>query len=316
MRPGGPRTGARQRFGGAFEDAPIGMAAHGHDGALLQVNAQLCRLLGRGEGMPLTLGLDDLVHPEDRRESQAERRQVIAGSISVGRRETRLLHADGRIVGVMLSSSIVRRDDEQVELVVHIEDISERKALEARLTHQALHDSLTHLPNRARVLTAIAKRFAALVRPGDTAARFGGDEFTILCEGADATEARVVAERIAEAIEAPITLPRQGDLRPCASIGIATAASAAISADMLLRDANMAMYAAKGTDVRIEVFERRDRPGQSPSQPRHRGATGLRTRPEDSAAAARLNGPTVQRTLAQARCTHTHRLSIQDQIRL
>jgi diguanylate cyclase (GGDEF)-like protein/PAS domain S-box-containing protein len=291
---------ARQRFRGAFEDAPIGMAVHGRDGALLQVNAQLCRLLGRDEEKLLTLGLDDLVHPDDRRESHAERGQVIAGSISVGRRETRLLHADGRIVGVMLSSSIVRRDDEQVELVVHIEDISERKALEARLTHQALHDGLTHLPNRALfldrleialrrgerdgspvsvlfldvdhfkaindarghevgdgVLTAMAKRLAALVRPGDTAARFGGDEFTILCEGADASEARLVAERIAEAIEAPITLPNQSDIRLRASIGIATAVSSAMTAEMLLRDADMAMYAAKGTDVRIELFEER-----------------------------------------------------------
>ena len=291
---------ARHRFRGAFEDAPIGMAVHARDGRLLQVNAQLCRLLGRDEGKLLTLGLDDLVHPDDRLESQAERRQVIAGSISVGRRETRLLHADGRVVGVMLSSSIVRRDDEQVELVVHIEDISERKALEARLTHQALHDSLTHLPNRALfldrlevalrrgerdgspvsilfldldgfkaindarghevgdgVLTAVARRLATLVRPGDTAARFGGDEFTVLCEGADAEEARLVAQRVAEAIEAPITLANQSDIRLRASIGIAAAASSATTAEMLLRDADMAMYAAKGTDLRIELFEER-----------------------------------------------------------
>jgi diguanylate cyclase (GGDEF)-like protein/PAS domain S-box-containing protein len=291
---------AQQRFRGAFEDAPIGMAVHGRDGALLAVNTQLCRLLGRESKKLLTLGLDDLVHPDDRRESQAERRQVIAGSIPVGRRETRLLHADGRIVGVMVSSSIVRRDDEQVELVVHIEDITERKALEARLTHQALHDTLTHLPNRALfldrleialrrgerdgspvsvlfldvdhfkaindarghevgdgVLMAMAKRLAALVRPGDTAARFGGDEFTILCEGADANEARLVAERIAEASEAPITLPNHSDVHLRASIGIATAVSSAMTADMLLRDADMAMYAAKGTDVRIELFEDR-----------------------------------------------------------
>jgi diguanylate cyclase (GGDEF)-like protein len=179
-------------------------------------------------------------------------------------------------------------------------DISERTALEARLTHQALHDSLTHLPNRALfldrleialrrgerdgspvsvlfldvdhfkaindarghevgdgVLTAMAKRLAALVRPGDTAARFGGDEFTVLCEGADPEEARLVAERVAEAIEAPITLPNQSDIRLRASIGIASAASSAVTADMLLRDADMARYAAKDTDRRIELFEER-----------------------------------------------------------
>ena len=291
---------ARERFAGAFADAPIGMAIHGQNGAILQVNAQLSRLLGREEQTLLGLSLDDLVHPEDRRESRCERDQVAAGDVSVGRRETRLLHADGRTVGVMLSSSIVRRDGELIELVAHVEDISERKALEARLTHQAMHDGLTRLPNRAlfldrleialrrgeragspvsvlfldldqfkaindsqgheigdEVLAATAKRLTSLVRPGDTAARFGGDEFTILCDGADAAEAVVIAERIADVFEAPFALPRQGEMHLRASIGIATSASASVTADELLRDADMAMYAAKGTDTRIAAFDER-----------------------------------------------------------
>jgi diguanylate cyclase (GGDEF)-like protein/PAS domain S-box-containing protein len=291
---------ARERFRGAFSDAPIGMAVHAPDGALLGVNAQLSRLLGRDEQTLLTMSLDDLVHPDDRQESRAERGQVSAGSVSVARRETRLLHADGRTVGVMLSSSIVRRDADSVELVVHVEDISERKALEARLTHQAMHDGLTHLPNRALfldrleialrrgeragtpvsvlfldldkfkaindsrgheigddVLAATAKRLTALIRPGDTAARFGGDEFTILCDGAHADEALLIAKRIAQVFEAPVRLPRQGDMHLRASIGIATSATSTATADDLLRDADMAMYAAKGTDTRIEVFDER-----------------------------------------------------------
>ena len=246
------------------------------------------------------LSLDDLVHPDDRRDSRTERDEVIAGSVAVGRRETRLLHADGRTVGVMLSSSIVRRDAELVELVAHVEDISERKALEARLTHQAMHDGLTHLPNRAlfldrleialrrgeradtpvsvlfldldqfkaindsrgheigdEVLASTAKRLTSLIRPGDTAARFGGDEFTILCDGASAAEALAIAERIAEVFEAPFTLQRQGDMHLRASIGIATSGSSPVTADALLRDADMAMYAAKGTDLRIAAFDER-----------------------------------------------------------
>jgi diguanylate cyclase (GGDEF)-like protein/PAS domain S-box-containing protein len=291
---------ARERFRGAFTDAPIGMAVYARDGRLLQVNAQLSRLLGRDEQTLLSLSLDDLVHPDDRFESLREQQQVIAGNVAVGRRETRLLHEDGRTVGVMLSSSVVRRDADVVELVVHVEDISERKALEARLTHQAMHDSLTHLPNRAlfldrleialrrgqragtpvsvlfldldrfkaindsrgheigdEVLAATAKRLMALLRPGDTAARFGGDEFTLLCDGAGAEDAQLIAERIAGAFEAPITLSREGDVRLRASIGIATSASSTGTADELLRDADMAMYAAKGNDLRIAVFDER-----------------------------------------------------------
>jgi diguanylate cyclase (GGDEF)-like protein/PAS domain S-box-containing protein len=291
---------ARERLRGAFEEAPIGMAVHARDGRLLEVNAQLSRLLGRDQATLMGRSLDDLVHPEDRRENRDERGDVIAGRVPVGRRETRLLHADGRTVGVMLSSSIVRRDGDLVELVVHVEDISERKALEARLTHQAMHDGLTKLPNRALfldrleialsrgeradtpvsvlfldldqfkmindtrgheigddVLTATAKRLKAFIRPGDTAARFGGDEFTILCDGAGADEALLIAERIADCFEAPIVLPRQGDMHLRASIGIATSPSSTATADELVRDADMAMYAAKGTDARIEVFDER-----------------------------------------------------------
>ena len=292
---------AQERFHGAFADAPIGMAVHARDGSLLQVNAQLTRLLGRSEKALLGMSLDDLVHPDDREASRDERRAVIAGSISVGRRETRLLHADGRTVGVMLSSSIVRRQAESVELVIHVEDISERKALEARLTHQAMHDGLTHLPNRAlfldrleialrrgqrtstpvsvlfldlndfkaindtrgheigdEVLATTAKRLAAVVRPGDTAARFGGDEFTVLCDAAGPEEARLIAQRITEVLKAPIVLPHQSEMHMHASVGIATApASSTITADELLRDADMAMYAAKASEAHIEAFDER-----------------------------------------------------------
>ena len=291
---------ARQRFHGAFEDAPIGMAVHDERGALVEVNSQLSRLLGRDKRTLLTLSLDDLVHRDDRRASRDEREQVVDGTIAVGRRETRLLHADGRTVGVMLSSSVVRRDGPQTELVVHVEDISERQVLEARLTHQAMHDALTHLPNRVlfldrleialrrgeragapvsvlfldldqfkaindshghkagdEVLTAAASRLKGVVRPGDTAARFGGDEFTILCDGAGEDEAFLVAERIADVFEVPIALSNRTDLFLKASIGVATLNASTTTADQLLRDADVAMYAAKGTDTRIAVFDER-----------------------------------------------------------
>ena len=57
--------------------------------------------------------------------------------------------------------------------------------------------------------------------------------------------------------EAPFTLQRQGDMHLRASIGIATSVSSTVTADALLRDADMAMYAAKGTDVRIAAFDER-----------------------------------------------------------
>jgi diguanylate cyclase (GGDEF)-like protein/PAS domain S-box-containing protein len=285
---------ARRRFAAAFAEAPIGMAMLDRDGALVEVNAQLCRLLGRDAHRMLELTLDQLVHPEDRAAWDDERRRIFDGSRGVSRRETRLVHADGRVVGVMLSSSVVHRDDAIAELVVHVEDITERKGLEERLTHQALHDDLTGLPNRALfldrlrtalrgtssvavlfldidrfkavndsyghqagdlVLRTVASRLQKILRPGDTASRFAGDEFTIVCDG-DSGSATTIADRIAAAIEAPVALPPFGEVRLRASIGIASTVTSGSDADALLRDADIAMYAAKaGVDARHVTFD-------------------------------------------------------------
>jgi predicted signal transduction protein with EAL and GGDEF domain len=104
----------------------------------------------------------------------------------------------------------------------------------------------------------VAGRLSALVRPGDTAARFGGDEFTFLCENSSAAEAALVADRVADAVEVPIAVDGHADVHLSASIGIAIAGSAAVTAEMLLRDADMAMHAAKsGEGVRYEIFDER-----------------------------------------------------------
>jgi EAL domain-containing protein (putative c-di-GMP-specific phosphodiesterase class I) len=67
-----------------------------------------------------------------------------------------------------------------------------------------------------------------------------------------------VADRVADAVEAPIALAGRPDVHLTASIGIAVAESAAVTAEMLLRDADMAMYAAKnGEGVRYEIFDER-----------------------------------------------------------
>jgi predicted signal transduction protein with EAL and GGDEF domain len=76
-------------------------------------------------------------------------------------------------------------------------------------------------------------------------ARFGGDEFVVLCEDLnDASEAEIVVSRIHAALEAPITVEGH-EIVPAASIGVAVSRSAADSPDRLLRDADAAMYRAK-----------------------------------------------------------------------
>ena len=96
------------------------------------------------------------------------------------------------------------------------------------------------------LLTQVAERVQACLRPGDTVARLGGDEFSVLLEDvASAADATAVTERIFESIRAPFQLDGK-DLAVRASIGIAISDSTRpCDADALLRDADVAMYAAK-----------------------------------------------------------------------
>jgi diguanylate cyclase (GGDEF)-like protein len=96
-----------------------------------------------------------------------------------------------------------------------------------------------------RVLQVVAERIRACIRPGDTAARMGGDEFAILLEDvAGQEEATVVAERLLESLGRPIDL---GEAAPIVggSIGLAMSGIGGDTADDLLRSADLAMYAAK-----------------------------------------------------------------------
>ncbi len=95
------------------------------------------------------------------------------------------------------------------------------------------------------VLAAAADRVAAALRPSDTAARIGGDEFAVLIEDvADEADALGVATRIADSLRQPLPLDRS-TVRVAASIGVALGGPAGETADDLLRNADVAMYAAK-----------------------------------------------------------------------
>src|SRR3954447_1330241 len=163
--------------------------------------------------------------------------------------------------------------------------------------HQAFHDSLTGLPNRAlfldrlelahararrsgspiavlfmdldsfknvndslghaagdELLVLVAGRLRRWLRPSDTAARFGGDEFAILLEDLDTSNAaQVVAQRVLDSLHEPFAIQGQ-EVLIGASIGIAS--SAHPGSDDLLRNADLAMYRAKGLGKgRFQMFE-------------------------------------------------------------
>jgi diguanylate cyclase (GGDEF)-like protein len=122
---------------------------------------------------------------------------------------------------------------------------------------KTVNDSLGHAAGD-RLLAAVAGRLEASLRPADTVARFGGDEFAILLEElGEAGDARHAAGRLLEALRSPFDLVGR-EVFIAASIGIATTGAdlETAAADELLRNADLAMYRAKarGKD-RYEVFE-------------------------------------------------------------
>ena len=175
--------------------------------------------------------------------------------------------------------------------------LTDAKTVEDAL-HQAFHDALTGLPNRAllvdrlqqglkrahrsraplavlfldldrfkmvndslghaagdELLVAVAERLTECIRPGDTAARFGGDEFAVLLEDVvNAGAAERAAMRILYSLEAPFELSGR-EVFVSASIGIAMGRD---PTDDPIRDSDLAMYRAKAAGKgRYEVFEPR-----------------------------------------------------------
>jgi diguanylate cyclase (GGDEF)-like protein/PAS domain S-box-containing protein len=122
---------------------------------------------------------------------------------------------------------------------------------------KVVNDSLGH-DIGDRLLTTVAARLAAVVRPGDTVARFGGDEFVILCDDLGNEDVALsIAERVARVLTEPIDVGAR-ELVVSTSIGIAFHRPDHHRPEDLIRDADAAMYRAKERGRnRYEVFNDR-----------------------------------------------------------
>src|SRR6516165_8333205 len=276
------------QFDTALNNMPHGLCMFRADGRLAVMNHRFSEMMGLA---------DDIAQHEIRAPGVVEA-CVQAGSISV---------ASGKIILAEIENSqakdIITTDPDVARgrslswtfqpmagggAVVLLEDITERRNAEARITHLARFDELTGLPNRVnfrdeiehllaapynaaqlsallfidldqfkqvndtlghpcgdQLLCAVAERLRTMLRPEDFVARFGGDEFVVFQQNIKSPDeaaslARRIVDQLSERYKIDNHLVEIG-----ASVGIAMTEPRGVSADTLMKNADMALYRAK-----------------------------------------------------------------------
>jgi diguanylate cyclase (GGDEF)-like protein/PAS domain S-box-containing protein len=252
-------------------------------GRITYITPATHRVLGRTKeevfGTPVTA----YIHPDDLPAIANELRHLVTTPNAAYTYQSRYAHADGSWRWLDVISRNLSHVPSVGGVVSNARDVTQARILQDRLRHQATHDDLTGLANRAlldtrlsetagttsvllvdlndfklvndthghhvgdAVLVAVADRLRAVVPPGGTAARIGGDEFAVLLPDLDEATARQVGDRFLALLEEPVVVHQQR-LRVRASVGIAEGSAA--DREALLRHADAAMYAAK-RDARV-----------------------------------------------------------------
>src|SRR6185369_3770113 len=118
-------------------------------GEWIEANPALCRLLGYSEEELRELTIFDVTHPEDRADTAERRQQQIAGHQDMERVEKRYIRADGEVVWVAVTSTLVRDlAGEPLYSVGQIEDVTERRRTQRALeeAEERFHRAFDHAP--------------------------------------------------------------------------------------------------------------------------------------------------------------------------
>lgn len=210
------------------------------------------------------------------------------GAIVIEHRSRSVFGVERRVTSVLAQfAAVAALNFRNAVLLRHVQDLAERDSLTGaanrRTFQQALertlvtprkgsrpvtavlfldvddfkvvNDTLGHAAGDA-LLVAVTERISNLVRQGDLVARLGGDEFAILTtDDADLHRSRAMAERLVRELRAPYLI-RDEQVGATASIGIASARGTGLTAEEVLRNADVAMYMAKANGkARFAIFD-------------------------------------------------------------
>jgi len=144
------------RFTATFDHA-AGMGLVTAKRKWVRVNKSLCEMLGYSEAELLATSLDELTHPEDVEWMQEQLGNLIEGAIDSIQMEQRLFSNDNTVVWVVLSAIKIA---EAHQLILQVQNITNRREAEEQLIRGAMHDPLTGLPNRALYIDHLRKTLA------------------------------------------------------------------------------------------------------------------------------------------------------------
>ncbi|WP_156819956.1 diguanylate cyclase domain-containing protein [Synechococcus sp. PCC 7336] len=157
------------RFRQIFHNAPIGIATiAARNQKILQVNPTWCQILGYTPSESMQLTLSDVAAPVragDRQLAEATHFAIAGENLQ---QEWRLVRRDGQEIWALVTlTDLPAADGEPPVSLAMLEDITQRKQVEAKLRHDAFHDALTGLPNRTLLLARLERAYTRYCQYGE-----------------------------------------------------------------------------------------------------------------------------------------------------
>jgi len=234
---------AELRFHMAFDGNAAPMAVTNLDDHITAVNEAFCLMVGYSREELLGQDSKIFTYPEDVGISEESHRRVIFGEADQARYIKRYLRKDKRVIFVEVSRAPARDENGKLLYFVFSErDITEERALTAQLSHQALHDPLTGLANRALLMDRLSQAHARVARQGGTCAVLVMDLDNF--KGVNDTHGHLVGDQLLVAIAHRLTRSSRSSDSLCRSgddeflylaEGLASPADAELVAKRLLR---------------------------------------------------------------------------------